>query len=153
MSEMDFEHLKYVIEIVETVSISRAAANLFISQPNLSTQINELENRLGKKIFERTNKGVILTTFGVEVYHHAKSIVSQFQIIEDILTKNSNENKIKIANVGCEVINSEFLELCRRLNASNYEFKLYQCNAEESIRKLTNKNVNLSLQLIKLAAR
>lgn len=144
---MDFEHLKYVIEIVETGSISRAAANLFISQPNLSTQINELENRLGKKIFERTNKGVILTTFGVEVYHHAKSIVSQFQIIEGILTKNSNENKIKIATVGCEVINSEFLELCKRFNASNYEFELYQCSAEESIRKLINRDVDLAIIL------
>lgn len=144
---MDFDHLKYVIEIVETGSISKAATNLFISQPNLSNQINELENKLGKKIFERNNKGVILTKFGVEVYHHAKSIVDQFKIIEGILTMNSNENKIKIATVGCEVINSEFLELCKKFNANNYEFELYQCSAEESIKRLINRDVDLAIVL------
>lgn len=40
---MEFNQLKYVVEIVEAGSISKAANNLFISQPNLSMQIVQLE--------------------------------------------------------------------------------------------------------------
>ena len=48
---MDFNQLKYLIEIVETGSISKAANNLFISQPNLSQQMSNLEKEIGKSIF------------------------------------------------------------------------------------------------------
>ncbi|CAK7076018.1 LysR family transcriptional regulator [Tissierella sp.] len=142
---MDFNQLRYIVEIVETGSISKAASNLFISQPNLSNQITNLENEIGKNIFYRNNRGVTLTSYGVEVYHYAKSIVKQFEIIEDKLLTKSNENKIKIASFGSEVINFQFFEVCRRYNNENYEFELCESGVEESIEKVIQRDCDIGI--------
>ena len=55
---MNTQHLQYLIEIERTRSVSQAAENLFIGQPNLSRILHEMEANLGFKIFERTSKGV-----------------------------------------------------------------------------------------------
>ncbi|MFV0343749.1 MAG: LysR family transcriptional regulator, partial [Anaerocolumna sp.] len=130
---MDFNQLKYIVEIVETGSISKAATNLFLSQPNLSNQITSLENEIGKNIFYRNNRGVTLTAYGVEVYHYAKSIIKQFEIMKDKLLTNTNDNKIKVASFGSEVINFKFYEVCQKYNEDNYEFELCEAGVEESI--------------------
>lgn len=142
---MDFNQLRYIVEIVETGSISKAASNLFISQPNLSNQITSLENEIGKNIFYRNNRGVTLTSYGVEVYHYAKSLVKQFEIIEGKLLTKSNRNKIKIASFGSEVINFQFYEVCRKYNNENYEFELYESGVEESIGKVITRDCDIGI--------
>lgn len=142
---MDFNQLRYIVEIVETGSISKAANNLFVSQPNLSNHITNLENEIGKKIFYRNNRGVTLTSYGVEVYHYAKSIVRQFNIIENKLLTKSNENKIKIASFGSEVINYQFFEVCKKYNKENYEFELFECGVEEAIGKVIERDCDIGI--------
>ena len=51
---MNILHLKYAVEIANTKSISRAAENLYMGQPNLSRAIKELEETLNITIFNRT---------------------------------------------------------------------------------------------------
>ena len=58
---MNVVHLKYAVEVEKTGSISQAAENLFMAQPNLSKAIKELENNLGITIFKRTSKAVSYT--------------------------------------------------------------------------------------------
>ena len=55
---MNTQHLQYVVEIERMRSISQAAENLFIGQPNLSRILHDMEDTLGFKIFERTSRGV-----------------------------------------------------------------------------------------------
>ena len=52
---------KYAIEVEQTRSITKAAENLYMAQPNLSKAIRELEETLGFPIFVRSSKGVIPT--------------------------------------------------------------------------------------------
>ena len=54
---MNITHLRYAVEIAKTGSITQAAENLFMSQPNLSKAIKEFENSLGFVVFKRTSKG------------------------------------------------------------------------------------------------
>ena len=61
---MNTQHFQYLVEIERTRSISQAAKNLFLSQPNLSRVIHELEESLGFAIFERTSRGVTPTDRG-----------------------------------------------------------------------------------------
>ena len=49
---MNTQHLQYIIEIERTRSISQAAENLFLGQPNLSRILHDLEESLGFRIFE-----------------------------------------------------------------------------------------------------
>lgn len=79
---MNISHIKYIAEIEKTGSITKAAANLFMGQPNLSKAVRELENELGIKIFRRTTKGVEPTAEGREFIEKAKSVLAQFCELE-----------------------------------------------------------------------
>jgi len=79
---MNTLYFKYIIEVERTQSITQAADNLFIAQPNLSKAIRELENSLGFEVFKRTSKGVIPTIKGLVFIEHARNIVSQLDEIE-----------------------------------------------------------------------
>lgn len=61
---MTLTQLKYIVETAEAGTISRAAEKLYISQPSLTAAIRELEHEFGITIFQRTNKGILLTSEG-----------------------------------------------------------------------------------------
>lgn len=65
-----FQYKEYVYEIYKEKSFSRAAQNLYISQPSLSARIIRLESELGAPIFDRSTSPLRLTEFG-EIYIEA----------------------------------------------------------------------------------
>ena len=89
---MNILHLKYAVEIANTKSISRAAENLYMGQPNLSRAIKELEESLNITIFNRTPKGITITPEGEEFLQYAKRIVNQVDEVEEVF-KNGRKPK------------------------------------------------------------
>lgn len=79
---MTILQLKYIIAISMSSSMREAASKLFVSQPALSASVKDLEDELGIKIFERTNKGINLTEAGREFLESAKQAVGQYEIVE-----------------------------------------------------------------------
>ncbi len=79
---MNLLHLKYAVEVEKTGSITQAAENLFMGQPNLSKAIKELEATVGMLIFKRTSKGVVATPKGAEFLERARAILSQMEALE-----------------------------------------------------------------------
>ncbi len=73
---MEFRHLKYFLVLAEELNFSRAAEKLFISQPPLSRQIQQLEEKLGVKLFIRRSKGIELTEAGKQFRIEAEKIVA-----------------------------------------------------------------------------
>lgn len=61
---MNLHHIQYALEVERTGSITQAAENLYMNQPNLSKAIRELEEQIGYKIFNRTPKGISPTRKG-----------------------------------------------------------------------------------------
>ena len=61
---MNTQYLRYAVEVEKTGSITRAAQNLYMGQPNLSKAIRQLEQDIGITIFNRTAKGVEVTRKG-----------------------------------------------------------------------------------------
>ena len=86
--------LKYAVEVEKTGSISKAAENLYMNQPNLSKSIRELEDDLGIAIFDRTAKGVVPTEKGREFLGYARNILAQIAEME-ALYKPSDDKKIR----------------------------------------------------------
>ncbi|EHJ51734.1 LysR family transcriptional regulator [Streptococcus macacae] len=64
---MNNKQIDYVIETAKTMNLSRAAENLFISQPSLSYQIKVLEEEVGFLIFDRIGKSIRLTPAGQQL--------------------------------------------------------------------------------------
>ena len=74
--------LRYALEVNRTHSITKAAQNLYMGQPNLSRAIRELEKDLGITLFERTTKGVAPTEKGRLFLEKAETILSQLDELE-----------------------------------------------------------------------
>lgn len=78
--------------VAKTGNISHAANALYISQPAISKSISKLEQGLGVKLFDRSSKGVVLTTEGEILYDHIKNAF-------DVIGKGEEEIK-KINELG-----------------------------------------------------
>ncbi len=63
---MTTKQIDYCIELAHTLNFSRAADNLFVSQPTFSYQIRLLEEEIGFELFERSGKGAALTPAGAQ---------------------------------------------------------------------------------------
>ena len=74
--------------VANTKNISKAAKELYISQPAISKSIQKLEESLGTKLFERSSRGVALTDSGELLYTHVKSAFETLSIGEDRLRRS-----------------------------------------------------------------
>lgn len=93
---MNTVHLQYLIEIERTRSISQAAENLFIGQPNLSRILHEMEKNVGFSIFERSSKGARPTERGAVFLQHAKSILRELEQIDALGPRNPVPNRLRV---------------------------------------------------------
>lgn len=90
---MNTQHFRYALEVEKTGSITQAAENLFMGQPNLSKSIKELEDTLGIAIFKRTSRGVVPTVKGQAFLRYAKSILSQIDEMRTLCREDDVERQ------------------------------------------------------------
>lgn len=94
---MNIEYLHYFCKVALEGSISKVAKESHISQSALSQQIFKLEEILGCKLLERSNKGVELTDKGLIVLKYADSIIRTYStMLEELEAAGKKERNIKI---------------------------------------------------------
>lgn len=76
--------LKYFVSVAKELSFRRAAQQLGISQPTLSSQINTLEKNLAVSLFERSRSGTLLSPQGRTLLAYADAVLQASQRFEDI---------------------------------------------------------------------
>lgn len=81
---MRLEHFQYIVEIARCKSMSKASKKLFITQPSLSTAVQNLEEELGFQIFKRSAAGVALTDKGESLLTIAEEVVAQLDKIKTL---------------------------------------------------------------------
>lgn len=74
---MTLQNMRYIIAVAKHRSVSGAAASLYMTQSALSAAIREAENELGIQIFQRTNRGVLLTPDGEDCLRYCQEIVEK----------------------------------------------------------------------------
>ncbi|SHJ75297.1 LysR family transcriptional regulator, transcriptional activator of nhaA [Palleronia salina] len=79
---LNYHHLRYFQEVAHEGNLTRAAARLNLSQSALSTQIRQLEDRLGHTLFERTGRAMVLTEAGRIALDHSERI---FDVGDDLV--------------------------------------------------------------------
>ena len=80
---MNIRDFEYIVAVADLRSFSAAADKCCVSQPTLSAQIKKLEERLGARIFERTNKRVMPTEIGRKILQSARKILAEIDHIKD----------------------------------------------------------------------
>lgn len=98
---MELRHLKYFVTVAEEQSFTKAAEKLFIAQPPLSRQIQNLENELGVLLFERGSRPLQLTEAGQFLYQHAVKLIANAEEVKS-MTKRVGmvERTVRIGFVG-----------------------------------------------------
>lgn len=88
---MEIRVLRYFLAIAREENMTRAAKYLHVTQPTLSKQIKQLEEKIGKKLFIRSNYSIKLTDEGLLLRKRAEDILSmvdktmeEFQALDDI---------------------------------------------------------------------
>jgi DNA-binding transcriptional LysR family regulator len=76
---VELRQLRYFVAIAEEGNFSRAAQRLHVSQPPLSTQIKSLEEELGMRLLERTNRGVSLTAAGSVFFEETRAVLARLE--------------------------------------------------------------------------
>lgn len=107
---MELKQLEFFISCAEAKSLSKAAALLYTSQPNVSKVIRHLEDELGAPLFERTSKGLKLTQFGKSIYEYALNTVKNAEIISN-MSKNEKRATFYISTYQSNVISKLLVKL------------------------------------------
>ncbi|WP_042459361.1 LysR family transcriptional regulator [Neobacillus dielmonensis] len=85
------QHLRVFVKVVELGNFSKAAEELHMTQPAVSHYIKVLEETIGTRLLERSNKYVRLNKAGEIVYHHAKEILSLYSRMQDLVDDITNK--------------------------------------------------------------
>ncbi|MDJ0936579.1 MAG: LysR substrate-binding domain-containing protein [Kiloniellales bacterium] len=78
------KQLRYLVAVAETLHFRRAAEMSHVSQPTLSGQLRELEERLGVQLVERSRSKVILTPLGRQIAERAKTVLRDVQDVVEL---------------------------------------------------------------------
>ncbi|WP_058485387.1 LysR family transcriptional regulator [Defluviitalea phaphyphila] len=136
---MTLQQLRYVIKVVECGSITEAAKQLFITQPSLSNAIKELEREFNIEIFNRTTKGISLTTDGSEFLSYARQIIEQTELMEKhYMGKKPSKKLCSISTQHYAFAVNAFVELLLDLDVDEYEFTLRETRTYEIIEDVKN---------------
>lgn len=143
---MTLQQLRYIIKIVECGSISEAAKQLFISQPSLSTAVQQLESELGIEIFYRTTKGISLSPDGTEFLSYARQVIEQTELLEQrYLGKKPSKQLCSVSTQHYAFAVNAFVNLLRALDVDEYEFTLRETRTYEIIEDVKNLRSELGI--------
>ncbi len=112
--EQHLSQYRIFYEVARCGNISRAAKNLYISQPAISKSVSKLEESLGTKLFTRSSRGVRLTPEGRILYEHIDSAFNEISQGENELRRikdfHLGQLRIGVSNTLCRYVLLPYLK-------------------------------------------
>jgi DNA-binding transcriptional LysR family regulator len=144
---MNLTHLKYAVTIAKTNSINKAADELFVGAPAMSRAIKELELDLGVTLFERSAKGMFLTSDGKLFVEYASKVLKEVDDIENIFkTSSDKSSKFSIYAPRATYINDAFKNFSLKVTSdSNVELLYKEADADTIINKVLKEDGGLGI--------
>lgn len=143
---MKLQQLRYVVKVAECGSITEASRRLFVSQPSITASIRDLENEMGVHIFERTNKGVIVSEEGETFLGYARQVLDQADLLEGKYKGASKQ--VPHFSVSCQhysfAVNA-FVDVIREFDAARYDFTLREEQTHEIIEDVAHMKSELGI--------
>lgn len=102
---MEFKQLESFVAVVKYNSFTKAAENLYISQPTISTHIRALEEELNTRLIMRTTKSIEITLEGKKLFEYAESILK----LRNRMVDECTVGKKKILHLAASTIPSAYI--------------------------------------------
>lgn len=117
---MELRQIRYFVAVAEEGNFSAASRRLFVSQPPITRQIQQLEAELEVRLFERTQKGVTLTAAGEAFLAEARQILSRTRLAAE-RSRSAEKGEVGRLEIGYfgSAIYSIIPELVRRFCQGN----------------------------------
>lgn len=135
----NFELYRIFYTVAKNGNITKAAEELFISQPAVSKSIKNLENNLGGKLFNRTKKGVILTEEGQEFYNYIKKAIEYINNAEnkfnDLINLEVGTIKIGVSATLTKYFLTPYIKKFNELH-SKIDIQIYTNLTKDLMKKL-----------------
>ncbi|MCI9168676.1 MAG: LysR family transcriptional regulator [Dorea sp.] len=134
---MNLKQLEAFVKVVETGSFSKAAKELYLTQPTVSAHISALEKELKVRLFIRNTKEVTMSDAGQDLYKYAKQMFElECQIAEhfNIRGRNSSNHSITIAasTIPAQYLLPDVLMMFKKLYPKE-QFKLIETDSSQVV--------------------
>ena len=145
---MELRHLRYFVAVAEELHFGRAAKRLYIAQPPLSQQIQQLEEELGVSLFKRTNRRVELTDAGRAFLDEAYKILAHIEQAKLLAQRTARG---EIGKLALGFVSSAAFELLPRLLStyreqhSQIHVSLHEMEKDEQIAALFARQIQVGL--------
>lgn len=126
---MTRQQLICALEVDRAGSINRAAQNLFMAQPNLSSTIRELEAEIGITLFKRSSQGVEVTHAGEQFLRQAADIVAQFDALESAYHSRDDSVSLSVTTARSSAISDRIARYLNDVAESGVPFRARICEA------------------------
>lgn len=147
MLHLTLRQLKVFESVARNLSFSRAAEELYLTQPAVSMQIKQLEGNIGLPLFEQLGKRIYLTDAGCELYGYSRAIAQQLADMELALDelKGVERGKLNISVVSTANYFAPHLlaKFCQRY--SGVTVSLNVSNRETVLRQLADNVTDLAI--------
>jgi len=144
---MKLEQMQYVLAIYETGSISRAAQKFYMSRPNISNAVKNLENELGFEIMERGTDGVTFTNKGLQFVRKCAHILKEVEEIQNMADEKERLH-FSIVNPNCPPVEDAFIRICQQVEQNpalkRYQISIYREYQYEGMRLLNQKKADIA---------
>jgi DNA-binding transcriptional LysR family regulator len=146
MKNATLRQLKVFETVARHLSFSRAAEELHLTQPAVSTQVKQLQDHVGLPLLEQLGKKIYLTTAGRELLQHSRTIIHQFKEAEEAFAvlRGISGGQLKVAVISAGYFFPRLLaEFCRRY--SNVSVQLLVNNREAVLRQLADNEIDIAI--------
>ncbi|MBO5286051.1 MAG: LysR family transcriptional regulator [Clostridia bacterium] len=144
MVNLDLYRVFYTV--AKCGSLTKAAEELYISQPAVSQAIKQLETGLGGKLFNRTHKGMELSEGGKKIFSTVEEALNLLSTAEAVYTEYSNTatGSLKIC-VSDTVCNAFLMPILKEYhtNYPNVKLQLINCTSSETVELLKNNKADV----------
>ena len=145
-NQVELRHFRYFLALAESLHFRKAAEKLFISQPGLTRQIQQMEKLLGVQLFARSNKQVALTPAGQFLQRELQLVLQQLDqaILQSQQISDGLAGSIRIGYVGSAMQNvlPELLPIFRK-DLPGIQLSFQELDNRKQIDALLSKELDL----------
>ena len=132
---MTLQQMKYVLAIAEEGSMNKAAEQLFISQPSLTSSMRELENEIGIQVFARSSRGVTVTPEGADFLMYVRQVYQQYELLtQKYGAGGSAKRRFGVSTQHYSFAVKAFVEMVKNFGTLNFEFAIRETRTIDVLR-------------------